>query len=363
MTQNFSSPFTLQIVVPCYNEQAVLAEAASQFDALLGRLIDSGKIGADSSIIFVDDGSSDSTWLLIEQEARQRSRVGGLSLSRNRGHQNAVLAGLMSADGDAVITIDADLQDDIGAIDTMVERYLDGYDIVYGVRSDRSTDTAFKRGSAGLFYRLLDYFGVELVHNHADFRLMDRRAIEALRDYREVNLYLRGIIPLLGFSSTCVAYARKERFAGESKYPLSKMLMLAMQAITAFSTVPLKMISFTGFVVFAGAMLASGWVLWGSVFHDDAVPGWASTVLPIMVLGGIQILAIGVIGTYLGKIYDEVKQRPRYVIEKVTQPGGAPSARRRRGGQAQQIQADAGADGQQQQAQPPQVDAPSGIRQ
>ena len=317
----------LHIVVPCYNEQDVLPEAARQFDAVLERLIGKGMIGADSGIIFVDDGSADATWSLIEHEARTRSRVAGLSLSRNRGHQNAVLAGLLAADGDAVVTIDADLQDDINAIDTMVERYLDGYDIVYGVRADRSTDTVFKRRSALFFYRLLAFFGVELVHNHADFRLMARCALEALREYREVNLYLRGIIPLLGFRTTTVEYARKERFAGESKYPLSKMLKLALQAITSFSTVPLQMITVTGFLVFAGAMAASAYVLWGKLFTDDIVPGWASTVLPIMMLGGIQILAIGVIGAYLGKIVDEVKSRPRYVIDRVTQPNMPPPPR------------------------------------
>jgi glycosyltransferase involved in cell wall biosynthesis len=317
----------LHIVVPCYNEQEVLPEAARQFDALLERLIASAKVAPESGIIFVDDGSGDATWSLIEHEARTRARVAGLKLSRNRGHQNAVLAGLMTSDADAIVTIDADLQDDIGAIERMVERYREGYDIVYGVRADRSTDTVFKRRSASFFYRLLAFFGVELVHNHADFRLMGRCAVEALRDYREVNLYLRGIIPLLGFRSTTVEYARKERFAGESKYPLGKMIKLALQAITSFSTVPLQMITITGFLVFAGAMAASAWVLWGRFFSNDAVPGWASTVLPIMMLGGIQILSIGVIGAYLGKIYSEVKSRPRYVIDKVTQPKTPPQPR------------------------------------
>ena len=237
----------------------------------------------------------------------------------------------MTADGDAIVTIDADLQDDINAIEQMIDRYLDGYDIVYGVRADRSTDTVFKRSSASIFYQLLGFFGVELVHNHADFRLMSRAAVEALRDYREVNLYLRGIIPLLGFRTTTVDYARKERFAGESKYPLSKMLKLAMQAITSFSTVPLQMITFIGFAVFVGAMLASTWVLWGTLFTDNAVPGWASTVLPIMMLGGIQILSIGVIGAYMGKIYDEVKSRPRYLINKITQPRTLLAGRRTTG--------------------------------
>lgn len=317
----------LHIVVPCYNEQEVFPEACRQFDALLGRLIDKGKLAAGSGIIFVDDGSRDATWALIEQAAQQRPRVAGLKLSRNRGHQNAVLAGMMSADGDAVVTIDADLQDDIEAIERMVDRHLEGADIVYGVRNERATDTFFKRNSAVLFYRTLAFFGVELVHNHADFRLMSRRAIEALRDYREVNLYLRGIVPLIGYRSAIVEYERRVRFAGESKYPLSKMIKLALQAITSFSTVPLQIITVTGFVVFAGAMAVSAWVLWTALFTDHAVPGWASTVLPMTVLGGIQILCLGVIGAYLGKIYGEVKSRPRYVIEQVTQPAppGAPA--------------------------------------
>lgn len=313
----------LHIVVPCYNEQEVLPEACRQFDALLGRLVEAGKIAAGSGIIFVDDGSADATWALIEQAARARPRVAGLKLSRNRGHQNAVLAGLMTADGDAVITIDADLQDDIDAIERMVDRHLEGCDIVYGVRSDRGTDSVFKRNSALLFYRALAWFGVELVHNHADFRLMSRRAIEALRDYREVNLYLRGIVPLIGYRSATVEYERRLRFAGESKYPLGKMIKLAMQAITSFSTVPLQIITVTGFVVFAGAMAVAAWVLWISLFTERAVPGWASTVLPMTVLGGIQILCLGVIGAYLGKIYGEVKSRPRYVIEQITQPAAA----------------------------------------
>ncbi len=319
------NPIKLQIVVPCYNEEAVLAEAARQFDALLEGLIRAHKVAASSGVMFVDDGSADATWALIEHEARQRGRVSGLKLSRNRGHQNAVLAGMLSADADAVITIDADLQDDIHAIEDMVDQYLAGSEIVYGVRADRSSDTIFKRSTADIFYRLLGFFGVELVHNHADFRLMSRRAIDALRDYREVNLYLRGIIPLIGFRTCTVEYIRKERFAGESKYPLSKMLKLAMQAVTSFSTVPLQMITATGFVVFLGAMLTSVWVLWVALFSDSAVPGWASTVLPMMLLGGIQILSLGVMGAYLGKIYSEVKSRPRYVIEKITYAAAAPA--------------------------------------
>lgn len=306
----------LQIVVPCYNEEEVLPEAARQFDALLGRLIQSGAIAADSGVTFVDDGSRDRTWELIEREVAGRSRVSGIKLSRNRGHQNAVLAGLLSVDADAVVTVDADLQDDLEAIGRMVDECRGGCDIVYGVRADRSSDTAFKRGTAQGFYRLLGLFGVELVYNHADFRLMSRRAVEALRQYREVNLYLRGIVPLIGFRSTCIEYQRRGRYAGESKYPLKKMLRLAADAITSFSTVPLQVISMLGFVVFLGSMLISLWVLWVLVFTDRSVPGWASTVLPLYFLGGVQILCMGVIGAYLGKLYAEVKARPRYFIDR-----------------------------------------------
>src|SRR5271165_774374 len=226
-------PANLQIVVPCFDEEAVLPEAARQFDALLARLVDAGAVSTDSRVTFVDDGSRDRTWELIEREAAARSRVAGIRLSRNRGHQNAVLAGLMSVGGDAVVSIDADLQDDVDAIERMVAEFRDGCDVVYGVRTDRSSDTRFKRGTASLFYRWLARFGVELVYNHADFRLMSRRAIEALREYREVNLYLRGVVPLIGFRQTSIGYVRKPRLAGESKYPLRKMWRLAFDAITS----------------------------------------------------------------------------------------------------------------------------------
>lgn len=306
----------LNIVVPCYNEQAVLREAATQFDALLARLIQAGKISSDSKITFVDDGSHDETWLLIESESDSKSRVAGIKLSRNQGHQNAVLAGMLLADGDAIVTIDADLQDDLGAIERMVDEHLRGCDIVYGVRVDRSTDTPFKRLTAVAFYRLLALFGVELIHNHADFRLMSRRAVEALREFREANLYLRGIVPLIGFRTTCIEYERRERYAGESKYPLKKMLALAVEGITSFSTVPLQLITILGFVVFAVSLGISAWVVYVVVFTSRAVPGWASTVLPMYFLGGVQLLCLGVIGAYLGKVYREVKRRPRFFIDR-----------------------------------------------
>jgi PhzF family phenazine biosynthesis protein len=307
---------TLQIVVPCYNEEAVLAESCSQFDQLLGKLVAAGKVAPSSQIVFVDDGSRDKTWALIELESTRRPRVAGLKLSRNRGHQNAVIAGLMWSSADVVVTIDADLQDDIGVIETMVDNYLNGYDVVYGVRNDRSSDSAFKRGSAHFFYALLARFGVELIHNHADFRLMSRRIVDALREYKEVNLYLRGIVPTIGYQATTVEYARKERFAGETKYPLNKMLRLAAEAITSFSTVPLQMITMLGFLVFGCSLVVVGWVIWVTLIARTAIPGWASTVLPLTLLGGIQLLCLGVLGAYLGKVYGEVKSRPRYFIER-----------------------------------------------
>ncbi len=304
----------LQIVVPCYNEESILPVSARQLDAIVSRLIELGKISNESRITFIDDGSRDRTWALIEQEATTR-RVAGIKLSRNCGHQNALLAGMMSVDGDAVITIDADLQDDINAIEQMVNEYLQGYEIVYGIRADRSTDSKFKRSTATFFYRLLALFGLELVHNHADFRLMSRRVIEALREYREVNLYLRGIVPLIGFRSTTVEYDRKERFAGISKYTFKQMLKLALDGITSFSTVPLQIIAILGFIVFAGSIVISGWVLWAT-YTNRAVPGWASTMLPMCFLGGLQLLCLGVVGTYVGKIYGEIKSRPRYFIDR-----------------------------------------------
>lgn len=306
----------LQIVVPCYNEELVLHETSRQLDAMLGRLIESGIISDDSRVTFVDDGSRDRTWALIEQEARTRSRVAGIKLSRNRGHQNALLAGMMSVQGDAIITIDADLQDDIHAIEQMVIKYLEGYDIVYGVRIDRSTDSRFKRNTATLYYWLIALFGLELVRHHADFRLMSDRVIDALREYREVNLYLRGILPLIGFRSTTVEYERKKRLAGASKYNINKMIKLAMDGITSFSTLPLQIITMLGFIVFAGSIVVSGWVLWVILFTDRAVPGWASTVLPIYFLGGVQLLSLGIVGAYIGKVYGETKSRPRFFIDR-----------------------------------------------
>lgn len=312
----------LDIIVPCYNEQQALPEACRQLTGLIGRLQSAGKIAPGSRVTFVDDGSRDATWQLIEQYAMQGRPVAGIKLSRNRGHQNAVLCGLMSSIGDVVVSIDADLQDDPRAIEAMLDEHAKGFEIVYGVRRMREADSWLKRHTAQGFYRLLDLFGVETVYNHADYRLMGRRAILALAKYPEVNLYLRGLIPLLGLRSTSVSYDRAGRLAGESKYPIGKMLGLAWQAVTSFSIVPLRMITALGLLIFIGTTIASLWILWARFMAHSAVPGWASTVLPLLLLGGLQMLGLGIVGEYLGKIYLETKARPRYLVEgQVASPG------------------------------------------
>jgi glycosyltransferase involved in cell wall biosynthesis len=311
----------LAIVVPCYNEEQVLPETQRRLVALITRLAAAGKVAPDSQVYFVDDGSRDRTWELIEGFAAADRHVAGIKLSRNRGHQNALLAGLFNADGDAIVSIDADLQDDVNAIEEMVDRFLSGSEIVFGVRKVRDADSLFKRATAAAFYRFIAALGADSIHNHADYRLMSRRAVESLMQYREVNLYLRGIVPLLGFRSEIVRYDRAARFAGESKYPLRRMIGLALEAITSFSIVPLRMITFLGFAVFFGTMMVSVWALWVRLFSDDVVPGWTSVVLPMYFLGGVQIFCLGMLGEYLGKAYAEIKARPRYVVEKVI--GGA----------------------------------------
>jgi glycosyltransferase involved in cell wall biosynthesis len=307
----------LAVVVPCFNEEEALPHTAERLTALLERLRQGGRIAPDSHIVFVDDGSRDGTWQLIEKLSREDGRIRGIKLSRNRGHQNALLAGLFTADGDVLVSVDADLQDDIEIIDEMLRQHARGMHVVYGVRDDRSSDGLFKRASALGFYRMIRALGVESVHNHADFRLLSRRAVDALKDFGEVNLFLRGIVPLIGFKSSMVYYTRTERIAGVSKYPLRKMLALALDAVTSFSVVPLRMISALGFLVFLFSAGMGAWTLGVKLFTDRAVPGWTSTLLPIYLLGGIQILCIGVLGEYLGKVYQETKRRPRYIIEKV----------------------------------------------
>jgi glycosyltransferase involved in cell wall biosynthesis len=306
----------LSVVVPCYNEEPVVNETAARLTELLARLAEAGKITADSGIYFIDDGSRDRTWLQIEQLASRHSNIHGIKLSRNRGHQIALLAGLLSAPGDAVVSIDADLQDDLGAIESMLDAYALGAQIVFGVRKNRRTDSWLKRFSAERCYAFLAAIGVEVVFNHADFRLLGRRALAALSDFGEANLFLRGLIPQIGFPTATVYYDRAPRFAGESKYPARRMLSLAWDGITSFSAVPLRFITTMGFVISIGSLSVAVWAVYVRLFTDTAVPGWASTVVPMYLLGGIQLLSIGIIGEYLAKTYMESKRRPRFFIEK-----------------------------------------------
>lgn len=305
----------LTVVIPCYNETEVLPETNKRMSELLNRLIATNKVAAGSQVLYVDDGSKDNTWELIKSFNAQSSSVTGIKLSANRGHQTALMAGLFAATGDVVISVDADLQDDLSAIEQMLDAHRAGNEIVFGVRKLRSADTAFKRSSAQTYYRLLALLGVKVVFNHADYRLLGRRALDALKQYSEVNLFLRGIVPLLGFKSTTVFYDRAERFAGESKYPLRKMLVLAFDGITSFTAFPLRLIGMMGLLVSFVSAVMIVWVLWVKLFTTQALPGWASSVIPIYFLGGIQLLSIGVLGEYVAKIYSETKRRPRYFIE------------------------------------------------
>ena len=310
-------PPCLAIVVPCYNEEAVLPISNKLFGDEIRHLIDLELVSANSFVLYVDDGSTDSTWGMISDFAKNESSlIKGLKLSRNRGHQNALLAGLMEAKGlscDVAISIDCDGQDDVCVMEQMVREYLSGFDIVYGVRASRKTDSFFKRTTAQLFYKLLESMGIESVYNHADYRLMSKRALEALSLFREVNLFLRGMVPLVGFPSTSVYYERHERMAGESHYPLGKMVSLAVDGITSLSIKPIRLITYLGLFVSVASFIG---VLWAivSALCGQTVSGWASTVCVVCFLGGAQILGTGVIGEYVGRIYLEVKQRPRYII-------------------------------------------------
>lgn len=309
----------LYIVVPCYNEEKVLPITCSLFKTKIEEMIDKDLIGNESSVLFVDDGSTDNTWDIICTISKKDSCYKGVRLSRNRGHQNALLAGLMEAKEYANITIsiDCDGQDDIDAMNEMVEKYLEGYEVVYGVRSKRDTDTFFKRFTAESFYRFLGVMGVEVVFNHADYRLMSKRVLDEFADYREVNLFLRGMVPLVGFKSTSVYYERRERIAGESHYPFSKMLALALDGITSLSIKPIRLIMMFGIVV---AIFSFFGVIWSlcSYFTGKTVSGWASTTCIICFVSGVQLISLGVIGEYIGKIYMETKHRPRFIIDKRT---------------------------------------------
>ena len=311
-----AKPKRLNLVVPCFNEEAVLPETIARLAELLDDLAGRGLIAADSAMTVVDDGSRDATWDIIEAAHEVDARIGGIRLSANRGHQHALLAGLLNASGDVLISLDADLQDDLGAIPRMLEAHRRGAEIVYGVRERRAHDTLFKRYSAWTYYWLLHKLGVDVVADHADFRLMGRRAIEALSGFSEVNLFLRGIVPLLGFRSEVVTYARGARLAGETKYPLSKMIALAANGVFSFSTVPLQWITALGFVVALGSVGAGFWALGVRLLTNHALPGWASIVIPMYFLGSVQLLAIGIIGGYVSRVYSETKRRPRFIIEK-----------------------------------------------
>ncbi len=310
-------PTTLSIVVPCFNEAAVLHETWTRLRAVRQQLVGDGTIAADSEVVFVDDGSSDATWALIGALVEAGEPVVGVKLSRNCGHQNALLAGLASARGDAVVTIDADLQDDEAAIPRMLQEFHAGSEVVYGVRANRACDSWFKRATARTFYRGMAALGVRTVFDHADYRLLSRRAVQCLQQFREVNLFLRGIVPLLGLRTSVVRYDRRERFAGESKYPLRKMLEFAWNGVTSFSVAPLRAITYLGFALSLLCAVLAAWALVVKLTSASAVPGWASTILPIYFLGGVQLFCVGVLGEYLGKIYLEIKQRPRFLIEQV----------------------------------------------
>ncbi len=308
----------LAIIIPCYNEQEVLPETFVRLGAVLARLIETKRISSDSYALYVDDGSRDRTWELISERCAADSAVKGLKLAANAGHQNALLAGLETAVGDAdfTVTIDADLQDDETVIEDMTDSYLEGSDIVYGVRASRKTDSFFKRFTAQSFYKIMKFMGAKTVYNHADFRLMSRRAVKQLLSYEERNMFLRGIVPLIGYKSSVVEYSRKKREAGESKYPLKKMLLFAVDGITSFSIKPINMVFGLGMLIIIFSIAAAIYALVAH-FSGSAVPGWASIMLSIWFLGGVQLISIGLIGQYIGKIYIEVKHRPRYNVERL----------------------------------------------
>ena len=305
----------LIIVIPCYNEQEVLPITAPMFLDKINSLIEQNLISSDSKIMFVNDGSKDNTWEIIQNLSKNNDKYIGITQSRNRGHQSTVLAGLMEAKDmcDITISIDCDGQDDINAMDEMVKEYINGCDVVYGVRNNRETDTAFKKNTAQLFYKLLNSLGAEVVYNHADYRLLSSRFLKEFSNFEEVNIFLRGMVPLVGFKSTSVYYKRNERLAGESKYPISKMLGLAVDGITSLSIKPIRLITSLGLIV---SILSFILMIWAVIqyFRNDVISGWASTIVIITFLGGIQILSIGLVGEYIGKIYLESKHRPRYII-------------------------------------------------
>ena len=306
----------LYLVIPCYNEEEVLPETAKRLKDKLSSLVQAGKIHPDSRIVFVNDGSCDKTWEIIQELHGEDIVFSGINLSRNRGHQNALLAGLMTVKdhADMVISMDADLQDDINAVDAMVDKYLDGFDIVYGVRSSRAKDTFFKKATAEGFYKLMNVMGANTVFNHADYRLMSKRALDGLAEFGEVNLFLRGVVPMIGYPCDIVYYERGERFAGKSKYPFGKMLSFAIEGITSLSTKPIRMITGLGFFIF---IVSIGMLIYSIVRHfmGATIVGWTTLMVSVWAIGGLILLSLGVVGEYIGKIYLETKARPRFLIE------------------------------------------------
>lgn len=317
----------LCIVVPAYNEEVMLTQTYQELSLVLNTLIKQGEIARESFICFIDDGSKDKTWEILKgisqnESTSEASAVSAIKLSRNYGHQNALLAGLeyVADKCDCAISIDCDLQDDVGVIGEFVKKAKAGAEVIYGVRKSRHKDSVFKKYSALMFYRLMEIMGVKIIYNHADYRLLSARAIKSLLSFSEVNLFLRGIVPLLGFKTDVVEYDRLERFAGESKYPLKKMLSFAWNGITSFSIVPLRFVSVLGITFFIFSLLLIGYVLFVKIFTDNVVQGWASVIIPLCFFSGIQLLGLGVVGEYIGKIYAETKARPRYFIEAITNP-------------------------------------------
>ncbi len=309
---------TLAIVIPCYNEEEVLPETVKRLGELYTRLVNTHKILGKSYIVFVDDGSQDATWEMISSYADTYPFIKGIKLSKNEGHQHALLAGMAYAHRthtDCMVSLDADLQQDPDAVEVMVEKYREGYEVVLGIREDRESDSFFKKMTAEGYYTLMHFMGVDIEFNHADYRLMSYKALSFFLQFKERNLFIRGMIKLIGLKTTKVYFKTTERFAGESKYTLKKMLSFAWSGITSFSLFPLKLITITGFIIFLGSIVLSLDVLYTVYFTNEAVPGWASTVLPLYFIGGIQLLALGVIGEYIGKIYAETKGRPHYFIE------------------------------------------------
>jgi len=308
----------LGIVIPCYNEEETLRETSKRLVILLDEMVSNGVLDKESFICFVDDGSQDNTWQRIEALKKESAYVKGIKLSRNFGHQNALIAGLMQLknNADALISMDADLQDDITLVHQFVEKYKEGYEIVYGVREDRSSDTSLKRNSANLFYKFQHFMGIETVQNHADYRLLSSKALMALAEFKEINLFLRGIVPMLGFRSCNVYYTRAERFAGETKYPFKKMILFALDGIASFSVRPLRFITVVGFILFMLSLVGIVWVLFEKFVLGNVVQGWASMMVSIYFIGGIQVMSLGIIGEYVGRGFQEGKGRPRYIIDK-----------------------------------------------